>query len=70
MKPCPACHRRIQDAASKCHYCGVVVRPPKTPDHAAPPGPSGARPEPHPVTAFRFTILILVVVAGLAWLLW
>ena len=25
MRPCPACARKVQDAAQKCHYCGAAI---------------------------------------------
>ena len=74
MKPCPACGRRIQDAASKCHYCGVVVRPPR-----AEGSHELARPKSHAreqrrsrglPLAFRIAIAILVFGAAMAWLVW
>lgn len=74
MRPCPSCRKRIQDAASKCHYCGTVVRPPrdananaqdKPAPHAREQTPSRGLPLP-----FRIAIAILVFGAAMAWLVW
>ena len=74
MKPCPSCRKRIQDAASKCHYCGTVVRPPRTPNAAEADKPaSPARQDPPDRSvplAFRIAIAILVFGAAMAWLVW
>lgn len=75
MKPCPVCKKRIQDAVSKCHHCGAVVRPPRdphantggTPARAHSPAKSRADRLPLP---FRIAIAILVFGAAMAWLVW
>jgi hypothetical protein len=77
MKPCPSCRRRIQDAASKCHYCGAIVRTPPALSGAEGRAegehqrkvPPDADPPPR-IYAFRFTIAIVMIVAALVWLFW
>lgn len=73
MKPCPSCSRRIQDAASKCHYCGTVVRAPKSTSesHKAEPAPPRATPPARGLPLpFRIAIAILAFGAAMAWLVW
>ena len=40
MRPCPACGRKIQDAAQHCHYCGAVAPPPPKTGRPAPVAPT------------------------------
>jgi hypothetical protein len=72
MKPCPSCARRIQDAASKCHYCGAIVRPPRAAgtNQTDKPAPPAQKEGPAVPMAFRIAIAILVFGAGMAWLVW
>ena len=71
MKRCPSCGRGIQDAASKCHHCGTVVRQPRVPGHpdagAPHPRPKEPRTLPFPI-AIAITFVVFVV--ALAWFVW
>ena len=70
MKPCPSCARRIQDAATKCHYCGAVVRPPRAlseiEGRSDTPAPAQrARPQVTKGARTTGTIIVLLIVVFL-----
>jgi hypothetical protein len=69
MRPCPACGRKIQDAAQHCHYCHAVVAPARRPDRPSPSAISPAAeqaPKSRVGAALFIVLLIAVVVAALA----
>jgi uncharacterized membrane protein YvbJ len=66
MRPCPACGRKIQDAAQKCHYCGAPAPHPPRPGRAAPPALAEVERRPPPRIAPVFLIgAVVAVVIGL-----
>jgi hypothetical protein len=72
MRPCPSCARRIQDAATKCHYCGAVVRAPRTVEQptSEPAHPRKTRAAERLPLPFRIAFAILAFGAAMAWLVW
>jgi len=73
MRKCPACARRIQDAATKCHYCGAAAPHAPRPERvAAPVTPVTERRKPTETRAKALWLITigLLLVLGAWWLGW
>jgi hypothetical protein len=68
MKPCPKCARRIQDAATKCHYCGAVVREPRAEPAPGPRQVAGTAERKRPLgLVIAVALLALGIAVAFSW---